>query len=67
MPIMDGFEATKTIRDSEVNGNRVPIFAVTASISDEIPLFCKTAGMDEVLLKPFDFDGLIYRICNYLK
>ncbi len=67
MPIMDGFEATKAIRNSEINGDRVPIFAVTASISDELTQICKSAGMDEVLLKPFDFDELIYRIWNYLK
>lgn len=65
MPIMDGFEATKLIRDSETNGNRVPIFAVTASISDELTQTCRAAGMDEVLLKPFDFDELIDRICAY--
>ena len=63
MPVMDGFDATKAIRKMEVNGNRVPIFAVTASVSEEITLACKLAGMDEVMLKPFDFEQLIKKIC----
>ncbi|AQS39195.1 signal transduction histidine kinase [Shewanella psychrophila] len=63
MPVMDGFDATKAIRKMEVNGNRVPIFAVTASVSEEVTQTCKLAGMDEVMLKPFDFDQLIKKIC----
>lgn len=66
MPVMDGFEATKAIRKIEFNGNRVPIIAVTASISTEIAQTCKLSGMDEVMLKPFDFDQLIERIVNRL-
>ncbi|QDO83125.1 response regulator [Shewanella psychropiezotolerans] len=63
MPVMDGFDATKAIRKMEVNGNRVPIFAVTASVSEEVTQTCKLAGMDEVMLKPFDFEQLIKKIC----
>ncbi|MEC4725556.1 response regulator [Shewanella sp. D64] len=62
MPVMDGFDATKAIRKMEAIGNRVPIFAVTASISEELTLSCKQAGMDEVMLKPFDFEELIKKI-----
>ena len=54
MPIMDGFEATKTIRKHEEDNNlpRIPLIALTAfSRSNEIDA-CLTAGCDDVFRKP---------------
>ena len=53
MPVMDGFEATRMIRDSEQGtGRHVPIVAVTANTSNEDRLACSECGMDDFLGKP---------------
>ncbi len=60
MPVMDGFEATRLIRQREQSERRVyvPIVAVSASsISDERAT-CIQAGMDDFLAKPFSADAL---------
>ena len=56
MPVMDGFEATKRIRqlEKEVNrGYRTPIIAVTASVVDDDIQKCFDVGMDDYVPKPF--------------
>jgi signal transduction histidine kinase len=55
MPVMDGFEATRTLR---LRGDRLPIFALTASSLPEERLRCFECGMDEVLTKPVRRDDL---------
>ncbi len=53
MPIMDGLEATPRIRQLE-NGKDVPIIALTAhSIPEKIAEFA-AAGMNDLIIKPFD-------------
>jgi len=56
MPVMDGFEATRRIRDLERQENAVPtpIIALTAHAFDHVRQECFDAGMDEHLSKPFD-------------
>jgi len=49
MPVMDGIEATRTIRAA---GHRVPIVAMTANASDEDRRRCIEAGMDGFEAKP---------------
>ncbi|KPA12408.1 protein containing Signal transduction response regulator, receiver region, partial [Candidatus Magnetomorum sp. HK-1] len=60
MPQMNGLEATKKIRKSELSENkeRIPIIALTASLMKEERDRCKQAGMDFVVGKPIDFDQL---------
>ena len=55
MPLMDGYEATKNIRQYETdNKNRpTPIIALTANASNEDRDLCKQAGMNEVITKPY--------------
>ena len=55
MPIMDGFEATKALRQ---RGNTVPIFALTAGVSTEERIECANIGMNEVLTKPVTLQSL---------
>jgi CheY-like chemotaxis protein len=53
MPVMDGFEATREIRDMQ-KGGRVPIVALTARALKEDEQQCLEAGMDAYLSKPID-------------
>ncbi len=56
MPGLDGFSATREIRQMEpLQGrNRVPIIALTADVQRGIREQCQTAGMDDYLSKPFN-------------
>ncbi len=52
MPVMDGFEATRQIRQSP-GGEAVKILALTASVFKEHRKDILDAGCDEVMYKPF--------------
>jgi len=54
MPLLDGFEATKMIREYENshNKNPTPIIALTANALDSDRLACLKAGMDDFMVKP---------------
>lgn len=68
MPILDGFGATKCIRKIESNSpmnclphrstallGRIPIFAVSASLTKDQRPYMIEIGMDGWILKPIDF------------
>jgi len=62
MPEMDGYEATRTLRDRGYAG---PILALTANgMSTDVAL-CKAAGCDEHLSKPIDRAQLLQTIATY--
>jgi response regulator RpfG family c-di-GMP phosphodiesterase len=60
MPVMDGFEATRTIRrwEQENARSRLPIVALTAGAFDEDRRNCIEAGMDDFLTKPIAINEL---------
>ena len=54
MPILDGLEATRRIRqDEKHSGGRIPIVAMTANAMAGDRESCIEAGMDDYLAKPF--------------
>lgn len=61
MPEMDGFAATKTIREKEIaseSDSYTPIIALTANAVRGDRERCLEAGMDEYLTKPIDPDRM---------
>ncbi len=59
MPVMDGFQATARIRESEAAPNRVPIVALTAHATEGFRDRCLASGMDDYLSKPFKKERLV--------
>lgn len=55
MPIMDGYQSTRKIRQLESIGNqqRTPIIAMTANVLSDDKKASEQAGMDDHLPKPF--------------
>jgi len=63
MPVMDGLEATRTIRDRErIRGGHIPIIAITAFALSSDQEKCLAAGMDAFMAKPIDFRKCIESI-----
>jgi CheY-like chemotaxis protein len=63
MPELDGFEATRCIRQSEKNTNAfVPIVALTASAMKGDRELCIEAGMNDYLSKPIKREQLLEKI-----
>lgn len=68
MPEMDGFAATRMIREREraLGQPRIPIVALTANAYESDRERCLAAGMDEHLAKPFREDALRALLAGYL-
>ena len=61
MPLMDGFEATRLVRERErqAGAPRLPVVALTAAAFAEDRVACREAGMDGFLAKPVTLAGLL--------
>lgn len=67
MPVMDGLEAAKTIRQMErEDAKKIPIFAMTANAFTEDIELSKKVGMNEHLTKPLDEKIILKAIRKYL-
>lgn len=51
MPLMNGFETTRKIR---IKGIHTPVIALTAFAKDEITEEAISAGMNDIMIKPFE-------------
>ncbi len=56
MPVMDGFATTALIRQRGAPAVRVPIVALTAHDAANYRDACLTAGMDDMLTKPYTLE-----------
>lgn len=60
MPEMDGFEATRALRQQEMgSSHHIPIIALTANAMNGDRDRCLEAGMDDYVAKPFDRETLL--------
>jgi len=62
MPVMDGYEAARQIREQEGGGGATPIIAVTANAFEEDRVACFAAGMSDFMAKPLTLKGLTSRL-----
>lgn len=66
MPVMNGYEATKSIRESGGDISKIPIIAMTANVLKEEVKSCYEAGMNNFIGKPFNTEELIQKIYNLI-
>ena len=81
MPLMDGYEATRKIRLEEQQrlyfaesspdflclSAKTIIFALTASVFEEERKVILSAGCDDFISKPFQLEGLLQKIIQFLE
>jgi signal transduction histidine kinase/CheY-like chemotaxis protein len=58
MPITDGYQATRVIRQREAEGTHIPIVALTANAMKGEREVCLQSGMDDFVSKPVKIDDL---------
>jgi CheY-like chemotaxis protein len=68
MPEMDGYEATRRLRQHEARTGlpRVPVIALTAGASSGDIDKCRAAGMDDYLSKPYSVEALRSKIARWI-
>jgi CheY-like chemotaxis protein len=68
MPVMNGYEATKTIRALDIKRARsIPIIALSADAFKEDMAKCMECGMNDHLKKPIELDKVIEILSYYIK
>ena len=63
MPVLDGYQATKQLRE---RGEVVPIIALTASLAPDIKQDMYKIGMTDIVSKPFNPDQLLNVILSQI-
>ncbi|MCP4695742.1 MAG: PAS domain S-box protein [Gammaproteobacteria bacterium] len=66
MPVMDGYEAARLIRDNP-RYEKLPVIAMTANALKGDEEKCRAAGMDDYITKPIDTDQLFAVLGQWIK
>jgi PAS domain S-box-containing protein len=68
MPVMDGYKATKIIRNTQsaVMDHTIPIIAMTASAMRGDREKCLASGMDDYLAKPINSEKVLKKLQHWL-
>ena len=67
MPVMDGYRATRAIRELERGDADIPIIAMTADAFSEDIQRCLDCGMNDHLAKPIDVQAVAGKLKKYLR
>ncbi|MCI1189948.1 ATP-binding protein [Hymenobacter sp. DH14] len=65
MPELDGYEASRRIRQQHPDAARLPIIGLTASVLPEDRALALAAGMNDTLAKPFEPAVLYARLAHF--
>ena len=65
MPTMDGYTATKLLRQQTVYA-KLPVIALTAHATEEFRRECLEAGMNDFIAKPFDARTLLSKVQEWV-
>jgi len=66
MPVMDGYEATRKIREAGIDSKCTRIIAMTANVMVGDREKCLKAGMDDYISKPINFEIMFQMIARAL-
>ena len=67
MPIMNGYEASRRIRElKDGNKSQIPIVAMTANAFEEDKKMALASGMNDHVAKPIDMNVLLPTIMKYM-
>jgi len=64
MPVMDGYESTRKIRELD-QYKEIPVIAMTANAMKEDKERCALAGMNGHISKPLDINNVIFELERY--
>ena len=65
MPVMDGLEASKIIREMDSDISKVSIIALTGHVFEEYRQECNNLGINDFITKPFDLVELREKLGQY--
>ncbi|WP_421877795.1 response regulator [Marinoscillum sp.] len=66
MPVMDGMECARAIRQMNGAAANIPIIAITGNANNYSMEDFKEAGINEFVPKPLNYDNLVTVVNNYL-
>lgn len=66
MPVMDGMECARAIRQMNGAVANIPIIAITGNANNYSMEDFKEAGINEFVPKPLNYDNLVTVVNNYL-